>query len=81
MAKPLITALRHTNWRHFKLKLIQIKFNQVKVFEERGRPEYLQEDLAEAIALTTTPQLLSTTSFCCILEGLLQMVNNCFSDL
>ena len=68
MAKPLIIALRHTNWRHFKLlKLIQIKFNQVKVFEERGRPEYLQENLTEAIiiALTTTPQLLSTTSFRC----------------
>ena len=29
-------ALRHTNWGQCKLKLIQIKFNQIQVFEERG---------------------------------------------
>jgi len=29
-------ALRHANWGHYKLKLIQIKFNQMQVFEERG---------------------------------------------
>ena len=31
-------ALRHTNWGHCKLKLIQIKFNEMQVFEERGKP-------------------------------------------
>ena len=32
-------ALRHTNWGQCKLKLIQIKFNQMQVFEERGTRE------------------------------------------
>ena len=31
-------ALRHTNWRLCKLKLIQITFNQMRFFEERGKP-------------------------------------------
>ena len=30
-------ALRHTNWGHCKLKLIQIKLNEMQVFEERGK--------------------------------------------
>ena len=34
-------ALTHTNWGHCKLKLIQIKLNEVQVFEERGKPEYV----------------------------------------
>ena len=33
-------ALSHTNWGHCKLKLIQIKLNQMQVFEERGKLEY-----------------------------------------
>ena len=40
-------ALRHTNWGHCKLKLIQIKLNQMQVFEERGKPEYPGENLSE----------------------------------
>ena len=40
-------ALRHTNWGHCKLKLIQIKFNQMQVFEERGKPEHPGENLSE----------------------------------
>ena len=40
-------ALRHTNWGHCKLKLIQSKFNQMQVFEERGKPEYPGENLSE----------------------------------
>ena len=40
-------ALRHTNWGHCKLKVIQIKFNLMQVFEERGKPEYLGEKLSE----------------------------------
>ena len=40
-------ALRHTNWGHCKLKLIQIKFNQMQVFEERGKPEYPGENLSD----------------------------------
>ena len=31
-------CLKHTNWRYCKLKLIQIKLNQMQVFEERGKP-------------------------------------------
>ena len=30
--------LRHTNWGHCQSKLIHIKFNQMQVFEERGKP-------------------------------------------
>ena len=33
-------ALRHTNWGHCQLKLIQIKFNQMHFFEERVKMEY-----------------------------------------
>ena len=40
-------ALRYTNWGHCKLKLIQIKLNQMQVFEKRGKPEYPRENLAE----------------------------------
>ena len=32
-------ALRHINWGHCKLKLMQIKLNQMQVFEKRGKPE------------------------------------------
>ena len=32
---------------HCKLKLIQIKFNQMQVFEERGKLEYPEENLSE----------------------------------
>ena len=40
-------AFRHINWGHCKLKLIQIKFNQMQVFEERGKPEYPGKNLSE----------------------------------
>ena len=30
----------HTDWGHSKLKLIQIKFNQMPLFEGRGKPEF-----------------------------------------
>ena len=40
-------ALRRTNWGLCKLKLIQVKFNQMQVFEERGKPEYPGENLSE----------------------------------
>ena len=40
-------ALKHTNWGHCKLKLIQIKFKQMEVFEERGKPEYPGKNLSE----------------------------------
>ena len=41
-------ALRHTNWGQCKLKLIQIKFNQMQFFEERVKLEYLgAEKLSE----------------------------------
>ena len=40
-------ALRHTNWGHCKLKLIQIKLNQMQVFEETGKLEYPGENLSE----------------------------------
>ena len=40
-------ALRHINWGHCKLKLIQIKLNQMQVFEEKGKLEYPGENLSE----------------------------------
>ena len=40
-------ALRHINWGHCKLKLLQNKFNQMQVFEERGKPEFSGENLSE----------------------------------
>jgi len=32
---------------HYKLKLIPIKFNQMKVSEEGGKPKYPSENLSE----------------------------------
>ena len=40
-------ALRHTNRGQCNLKLIQIKFNQIQVFGERGIPEHPGENLSE----------------------------------
>ena len=39
-------ALRHSNW-DTKLKLIQVKFNQMQVFEEREKREYPGENPSE----------------------------------
>ena len=43
----LFIALRHTNWGHCKLKLIQLKLYHKQVFEERGKPEYPGKNLSE----------------------------------
>jgi len=40
-------ALLHSNRQHCELKLIQIKFNQIQVFEGRGKPEYPGEKVSE----------------------------------
>ena len=48
-------ALRHTNWGHCKLKVIQFKFHQMQVFEERRKPEeYPGENLSEQRREPTT---------------------------
>ena len=52
-------ALRHTNWGHCKLELIQIKLNEKQIFEERGKPEYPGENFSEQNKLNPhmTPSL------------------------
>ena len=45
----------HTDWGHSKLKLIQIKFNQMPLFEGRGKPKYPGENLSEQRREPTNP--------------------------
>ena len=54
-------ALRHTNnyyWGHCKLKLIQIKLNQMQVFEARGKPEYPGEYHSEQRTNKLNPHIM-----------------------
>ena len=47
-------ALRHTSWGHCQLKLIRVKFNQMQVFEVRGKPEYPGKNLSKQRREPTT---------------------------